>query len=106
MKKLKIGQIVRVQNQVSKTWERKAKVLQMCEFRRSYELQGLGNEVEFCRNRTFLKPVSEEDVDESANEAVNRPKPTGPSESTGNQNQQLQRSARLIEKHKINEEVS
>ena len=47
LSKLSVGQIVRVQNQVSKTWERKAKIAEVCEFSRSYELIGLDDEVNF-----------------------------------------------------------
>ena len=73
--KLSVGQIVRVRNQVSKTWERKAKIAEVCEFGRSYELLGLDDEVKFRRNRKFLKPVND---DKTASEAVDRPSYPGP----------------------------
>ena len=95
--KLSVGQIVRVQNQVGKTWERKAKIAEVCEFGRSYELIGLDDEVKFRRNRKFLKPVND---DKNDSEAVDRPEPLRPrpSENAETQQNEVRRSARLIKK--------
>ena len=74
----------------------------MCEFERSYELQGLGDEVVFHRNRKFLKPVNDK---ETASEAVDKPELTRPrpSESAEKQFEQLRRSTRLLEKQRTGE---
>ena len=117
LKQLEVGQIVRVQNQVSKTWERKAKVLQMCDFGRSYKLQSLDDdEVQFRRNRKFLKPVAEPGAeptaecteDKSADNTVDRDRAekNRPTDYEEQQTQQVRRSARLIEKRKTAKDVS
>ena len=59
LSKLQIGQIVRVQNQTTKTWERKAKIVGICEFNRSYELENMSDGKLFRRNRKLIKPVAD-----------------------------------------------
>ena len=103
LQKVQIGQIVRVQNQSTKTWERKAKVIGVCEHDRSYKLQDVSDQKIFRRNRIFIKPVKVpgelECDDPENNEGCRpglRPEVLADSETT----QQLRRSERLKSKLK------
>ena len=103
LQKVQIGQIVRVQNQSTKTWERKAKVIEVCEHDRSYKLQDVSDQKIFRRNRIFIKPVKVpgelECDDQENNEGCRpglRPEVLADSETT----LQLRRSERLKSKLK------
>ena len=98
---LKVGQIVRVQNQISKTWEKKAKVTEICEFGRSYELISLNDEVRFRRNRRFLKPVNEADAETAEDRPIKRPVTSNNASS-----QQVRRSQRLKDKSEAGKNIS
>jgi transposase InsO family protein len=58
---LERGQIVRVQDASTKRWDRKAEIISICEFSRSYVLVDCENESTFRRNRIFLRPLRESD---------------------------------------------
>ena len=58
LKPLKIGEFVRVQSKKTGLWERKARIIAMCEHGRSYELEDLSTQAAFRRNRRFLRPIA------------------------------------------------
>ena len=55
--KLDVGQLVRVQNRRTGLWERKAKVVERCDYERSYLLEDINSLAAFRRNRVFLRPL-------------------------------------------------
>jgi hypothetical protein len=61
---LKVGQFVRVQNALTKRWDRKAIISGICEFSRSYIMNDCDDDTEFRRNRIFLHPFTQNEEPE------------------------------------------
>ena len=119
LKPLKIGEFVRVQSRKTGLWERKARVIAICEHGRSYELEDLSTQAAFRRNRRFLRPIAGGECGETA-EAIadegetpeatadtdqgqpeSAPGHNGPETRAGPNQQVLRRSERLKSRHQL-----
>ena len=65
---LTVGQLVRVQNEKTQRWERKARITEKCDFGRSYELQDIDDSAIFRRNRVLLRPITSDDRNKASPE--------------------------------------
>ena len=101
LKQLQIGQIVRVQDPITKLWDIEAKIVAIRDNNRSYVLFRYDTNTNIVRNRKFIKiwrgKAAESSDKPTAENSVN-PTPVTPSKPT------LRRSARIANKaHSVNE---